>query len=92
MERHTYRSEEDKKTIITHLNRIEGQVKGIKKMIEDDRYCDDVLIQLSAVNKSTKSLANSILQMHLYNYISKEIDNQNVDIIEEIVNLFRRFQ
>lgn len=88
----TYRNNDEKKTINNRLNRIEGQIRGIKKMIDEDRYCDDVLIQLSAVDKSIKSLANHILENHMYNCVLNDIDKGNLEIIDEIVNLFRRFQ
>lgn len=88
----TKRSEQEKKTINNRLNRIEGQVRGVKKMIEEDRYCDDVLIQLSAINKSIKSLANHILENHMYNCVYNDLEKGNYEIIDEVVNLFRRFQ
>ena len=61
-------------------------------MIAEDRYCDDVLIQLSAVDKSIKSLANHILENHMYNCVLNDIEKGNLEIIDEVVNLFRRFQ
>lgn len=88
----TKRSEAEKKIINNRLNRIEGQVRGIKKMIEEDRYCDDVLIQLSAIDKSVKSLANHILENHMQTCVLKDLENGNYEIIDEVVNLFRRFQ
>ncbi len=88
----TVRSELEKKTINNRLNRISGQIKGIQKMIAEDRYCDDVLIQLSAVDKSIKSLANHILENHMYNCVLNDIEKGNLEIIDEVVNLFRRFQ
>ncbi len=90
--RKTFRSDAEKKTINNRLNRIEGQVKGVKKMIEEDRYCDDVLIQLSAIDKSVKSLANHILENHMYNCVLNDIEKGNIEIIDEVVSLFRRFQ
>ena len=54
----THRTKEEKKIVNDRLNRIEGQIKGIKKMIDEDRYCNDVLIQLSAVENSIRSLSN----------------------------------
>ena len=87
-----YRPEDVKKTINTRLNRIDGQIHGIKKMVAEDRYCDDILIQLSAVNKSIKSLANYILENHMYNCILSDIEKGNVEIVDEVVTLFRRFQ
>ena len=88
----TKRSESEKKIINNRLNRIEGQVRGVKKMIEEDRYCDDVLIQLSAIDKSIKSLANHILENHMQTCVLKDLENGNYEIIDEVVNLFRRFQ
>ncbi len=88
----TVRNESEKKTINNRLNRISGQIKGIQKMIAEDRYCDDVLIQLSAVDKSIKSLANHILENHMYNCVLNDIEKGNLEIIDEVVNLFRRFQ
>lgn len=90
--RFTKRSENEKKIINNRLNRIEGQVRGVKKMIEEDRYCDDVLIQLSAIDKSIKSLANHILENHMQTCVLKDLENGNYEIIDEVVNLFRRFQ
>lgn len=87
----TYRGEEEKKTIKNRLNRIEGQVKGIIKMIDEDRYCNDILIQLSALDNSIKSLSNLILENHLYSCISQKIDDDNLETIDEIISLFRRF-
>lgn len=91
-ERKTIRTEEDKKTITNRLNRIAGQVNGIKKMIEEDKYCDDVLIQLSAINKSIKSLANILIEKHMYNCVVRDIQNGNTEILSEVVDLFKRFQ
>lgn len=91
-EKKTYRNDEEKKIVTNRLSRIEGQIKGIKKMIAEDRYCDDVLIQLSAVDKSIKSLANHILENHMYHCVLNDIERGNLEIIDEVVNLFRRFQ
>ena len=86
------RTEEEKKTIISRINRIVGQMNGIKDMISNDRYCDDVLIQLSAVDKSIKSLANLILDKHMHSCLIENIKNDNYEVIDEIVDLFKRFQ
>lgn len=87
----TYRNSEEKKVIINRLNRINGQIGGIKKMIENDKYCNDVLIQLSAVEKSVKSLSNHILENHLYTCVSENIESGNVEIINELINIFKKF-
>lgn len=87
----TKRSLEEKKLIINRLNRIGGQIKGITKMIENDEYCNDVLVQLSAVKNSVKSLSTHILENHLYVCVTKDLENGNLDTIDELISLFKRF-
>lgn len=87
----TKRNEETKKQLTNRLNRIEGQIRGIKKMIKEDRYCNDVLIQLSAVESSVKSLSNQVLENHLLTCISNEIEKGNLEVIDELISLFKRF-
>ena len=91
-DKRTRRPEDVKKTTSTRLNRIDGQLHGIKKMVDEDKYCDDILIQLSAVNKSIKSLANYILENHMYNCVLNDMENGKVEIIDEVVKLFRTIQ
>ncbi len=87
----TKRSVSEKKLIINRLNRISGQIKGISKMVESDAYCNDVLIQLSAVEKSVKSLSTHILESHLYTCVPKDLENGEYDTIDELISLFKRF-
>jgi len=87
----TKRDENAKKMLTNRLNRIEGQIRGIKKMIEEDRYCNDILIQLLAVENSVKSLSNQILETHLYTCISNDIEKGNLEVIDELISLFKRF-
>ena len=81
----------EKKIIINRLNRISGQINGINKMIKNDAYCNDVLIQLSAVKNSIKSLSTHILENHLYTCIANDLENGNFDSIDELISLFKRF-
>lgn len=87
----TKRSPDDKKLIINRLNRISGQIGGITKMIENDAYCNDVLVQLSAVKNSVKSLSSLILENHLYSCVTRDLENGNLDTIDELISLFKRF-
>lgn len=91
-EKKTYRSEEDKKVLINRLNRIEGQIRGIANMILDDRYCDEILIQLSAIDKSIKSFANFMLDKHIKTCVKENILTGNDEVLDEVVDLFKRFQ
>ena len=87
----TKRSDEEKKLIINRLNRISGQINGINKMIENDAYCNDVLVQLSAVKNSIKSLSTHILENHLCSCVTRDLENGELDTIDELISLFKRF-
>ena len=87
----TYREEDEKKKICNRLNRIEGQVKGIKKMVEEDSYCNDILMQLSAIQNSIQSLSNHILERHLYTCVSDHLAQGDLTVLDEVTSLFKRF-
>ena len=87
----TKRGADEKKLITNRLNRISGQINGIKKMIENDTYCNDVLIQLKAVESSIQSLSNHMLENHLYNCVTRDLENGELDTIDELISLFKRF-
>lgn len=90
-ERKTIRSAENKRAITSRLNRILGQMNGIKRMVEEDRYCDDILVQLAAVDASVKSLSAVILRDHLHGCVVEHIKEGDTDVLDEIVDLFKRF-
>ncbi len=90
-EKKTHRTESEKKLLNNRLNRIEGQIKGVKKMISEDAYCNDILVQLSAIENSVKSLSNVVLEKHLYSCIARDLEKGEIDTIDEIVSLFKRF-
>ena len=85
-----HRSPEEMKKLNKRLNIIEGQVKGIKQMLEDERYCQDVLIQISAINKSLKSLGNEILKSHLNSCVKDAILNNDPEVMNDVVDLFEK--
>ena len=87
----TLRGEDEKKLIINRLSRIEGQLAGIKRMVEKDTYCNDILIQLSAEQNSLKSLSNHMLEQHLYTCVSEDREKGNIEVIDELIGLFKRF-
>ena len=74
---------------IPRLNRAIGQLEGIKKMIESDEYCNDILIQIVAAEKSLKSLANLMFENHIYRCISDDIKSE--EVVDELTSLFKRF-
>ena len=85
-----HRFDDEKNGYIKRLNRIEGQVRGINKMVEDDRYCDDIMIQISAVSSALKSLGQEILLNHMKTCMVDDINNKKYDTIDEVMELCRR--
>lgn len=85
----TERNEEEKKQLLIRIKRIDGQLAGIKKMIEEDKYCNDILIQIVAAEKSLKSLANLMFENHIYRCISDDIKSE--EVIDEMTSLFKIF-
>ena len=79
---------DNKYDLQVRLNKVAGQVNGIKKMIDNDRECMEVLIQIDAVDKALKSLGKIILKEHLSTHITKEIKKDNTEIIDEVMDLF----
>ncbi len=85
------RTEKEKSALISRLNRISGQINGVSKMIENDRYCDDVLIQLAAVYNSIKSVSAVILEEHMKSCVVESVKRGETEAIDEIIDLFRKF-
>ena len=89
--RKKHRGTKDIELINNRLNRIDGQIRGIKKMVNEDVYCNDILMQLAAVEKAIRNLSNKILEDHLYSCITDDLEDGKLETIDEIVNLFKRF-
>ena len=79
------RSEEEYKSLINRLNRIEGQVRGIKRMIEDDAYCTDVLVQSSAVTAALNAFNKELLANHIKTCVADDIRAGKDETIDELV-------
>jgi len=85
-----HRTEEQNINYTKRLNRIEGQIRGINKMVNSDRHCDDIMIQIAAVTKSLKSLGQEILKEHMNTCMVNDIKNNNLETINEVMELFKR--
>ena len=84
------RSEEEIKDLITRLNRIEGQIRGIRKMVEEDAYCVDVLTQVSAAKCSLNSFSKVLLGSHIKTCVKDDVRNGSEEKIDELVELLQR--
>ena len=84
-EKHTARSEEEKKNLINRLKRIEGQIRGIIGMMENDAYCNDILIQSAAVNAAVNSFNKELLATHIRTCVARDIREGKDETIDELV-------
>lgn len=80
------RTDEEKEAVVNRLKRIEGQVRGIQRMVEEDRYCVDVLVQISAINAALKKVGSTITERHLKHCVSHAVQHGEGDkAIEELI-------
>ena len=83
--KHTARSEEEKKKLINRLKRIEGQIRGIIGMMENDAYCNDILIQSAAVNAAVNAINKELLASHIRTCVARDIREGKDETIDELV-------
>ncbi len=86
----TSRSEEEKRKLLNRLKRIEGQVRGIQAMIEDDAYCNDVLIQSAAINAAMNAFNKALLSSHIHSCVARDIRDGKDEVIDELVETMQK--
>ena len=91
-QRHTPRSEEELRQLKNRLNRMVGQLNGIGRMLDENRYCGDILIQISAVEKALQGFGYSVLKSHMENCVVEEVRNGNPDIMDETLELMKKLK
>lgn len=84
------RSEKEYKDLLNRLSRIEGQVRGIRKMVENDAYCTDVLVQVSAVNAALNSFNKVLLANHIRTCVADDIRSGKEETIDELVTTLQK--
>lgn len=84
------RSEKEYKDLIHRLNRIEGQIRGIKGMVEEERYCTDILVQVAAVNAALNSFNKKLLENHIKTCVVRDIRDGKEDTIDELMETLRK--
>ena len=89
-EKTTDRSEEERKKLIHRLNRIEGQIRGIRGMVEKDAYCADILIQSAAVNAAVNAFNKELLASHIRCCVARDIREGKDEVIDELVVTLQR--
>ena len=83
-------SAEVQKGLVHRLNRVEGQVRGIKKLIEQETYCDDILHQLEAARSALRSIEMVLLESHVKHCVVHQIQHGDSDVVEEILTTIKK--
>ncbi len=82
--------EKQKKNLINRLNRVEGQIRGIKRLIENDTYCDDVLNQISSAKAALNGVSKMLLERHIQTCVSEKLKSDDPEIIKEFIKTIER--
>ncbi|HAL10573.1 metal-sensing transcriptional repressor [Mammaliicoccus vitulinus] len=88
----TPRTKEEKDKVINRLKRIEGQVRGIQSMVDEDRYCVDILVQISAIQSALKNVGFAVTERHIKHCVTDAIQNGEGDeTIDELMSVLKQF-
>ncbi|MDD6458287.1 MAG: metal-sensing transcriptional repressor [Lactimicrobium massiliense] len=88
--RKVLRSEQEKKDLLVRLKRVEGQIRGIEKMVENDMYCPDILVQVSAVQSALYSFNKVLLACHIKGCVADDIRDGKDEAVDELVTLLQK--
>ncbi|WP_185929402.1 metal-sensitive transcriptional regulator [Paenibacillus popilliae] len=89
-ERKSHHSDEMKKKLVHRLNRIEGQVRGVKSMIEKDTYCDDVLNQIASIQSALHSVGKLLLEGHMKSCVVERLQDGEPEVIDELLTTIHK--
>ena len=89
-EKKTERTEDQKKKLLNRLSRIEGQVRGVKKMIEEDAYCNDVLIQSAAISAAVNAFTREVLRAHVHTCVARDIREGRNEVVDELMETLEK--
>lgn len=84
------RTDEEYKRLINRLNRIEGQIRGVKGMLERDAYCTDIVLQVSAINAALNSFNKMLLAEHIRTCVADDIRDGREDTLDDLINTITR--
>ena len=89
-DKHTYRDDAQHRALINRLSRIEGQVRGVKNMVENDAYCIDIFNQAAAIRSALNAFSAVLLEQHLRSCVKAGIGRGEEDVIEELVDTIKK--
>ena len=79
-----HRDDEELRKLMNRLNRVEGQVRGVKKMLEEEQYCVDILTQVSAIQAALNAFNKELLSSHIHSCVVEEIQKGNTEVVDEL--------
>lgn len=85
------RSEEEKRALINRLSRIEGQIRGLRAMVEKDAYCPDILTQASAASAALGGFAKTLLTEHIRTCVAEDVRQGNDDTLNELLDTLQKW-
>lgn len=85
-----YRTAEEQKALLNRLRRIEGQVRGLEKMVEENAYCPDILVQASAVNSAVNSFSKELLSSHMKTCVVHDIREGHDEVVDELLSTLQK--
>jgi DNA-binding FrmR family transcriptional regulator len=83
--RHAHHSEEFKASLKARLNRVEGQIRGINRMVQEDVYCDDILNQIAAAQSALRSVGKMLLEKHVESCVVEQIQEGRIEVVQELM-------
>lgn len=89
-DRRKQRSKQEVRELVKRLNRIEGQVRGIKSMVEEERYCVDILNQVSAVQAALNSFSKELLASHIHTCVVEDIQAGKIEAVDELCETIKK--
>ena len=88
--RHTMRTEKERNVLMTRLKTVEGQIRGIEKMVESDAYCPDIVMQVSAVTTALNSFNKLLLAAHIRGCVTEDIREGKEDKVDELCSMLQK--
>ena len=88
--RHKHREATEYDALIRRLNRIEGQVRGVRGMVEKDAYCTDILVQVSAIQSALSAFSRELLNSHIHTCVVQDIQAGKLEVVDELMTTIQR--
>ncbi len=89
-DKHTYRQEDLRKSLMHRLSRIEGQVRGVRRMLEEETYCVDILTQVAAIRAALKGFSRELLDSHVRGCVKDGIVRGEDAVVEELLDTIHK--